>query len=168
MARQLLLALSLVRCALHSLNLEDRHRLSEFAAIAANHTENLLRDETLAKALLRHLFQLLVKEPLVDLNPLEACDFRSLLALLAIRFATGFEIESLEVVHLVAIFAKAVLPAAGSRALMAVLFAQAFTGHDDGQLGRILHQCVLKTVGGGRGIVITVVISIGEVVGHSS
>ena len=127
MARQLLLALSLAHsCACHSLHLEDWRGLSELTAIAADYPENLLRDETLAKALLCRLLQLLVKEPLVDLNPREAGDFHGMLALLAIQFSTRFEVDASEVLDLACVFTQAVGRTTHHTAVAAVLFAQAF------------------------------------------
>ena len=66
------------------LNLEEGRRLSDLVAIAVNHSENLCRHSALRQAPLG-ILQLLVEEPLVDLDPAEARRLHGSLPLLPIQ-----------------------------------------------------------------------------------
>ena len=62
------------------LNLEERRRLSDLIAVSVNNSENLGRHFPLQQARLVVL-ELLVEEPLVDLDPVESGNLHGPLAL---------------------------------------------------------------------------------------
>lgn len=74
------------------LDLEEGRRFSDFFAIRADDSENLSLDTLLQQARLC-VFHVLVEEPLVDLDPVEAGRSNRLLSLLAI------ELVPVELVH---------------------------------------------------------------------
>ena len=85
-------------------DLEDRHGLSNFTAIFADHSEDLSGVGSLGHVLLGLVSELLVKEPLVDLDPVEAGSLNGFAALSAVKFAASLSIELAKVFNLVTIF----------------------------------------------------------------
>ena len=104
-------------------DLEDRQRLSDFTAVTADHTEDLSGVSSLGHVLLGLVSELLVKEPLVDLDPVEAGGLDGLPALSAVKFAASCSIELAKVFNLVTIFTSPI----GLQGVITTLFAEAFT-----------------------------------------
>ena len=102
-------------------NLEDRQGLSNFSAVTADYSEDLSGVGSLGHVLLGLVSELLVKEPLVDLDPVEAGGLNSLSALSAVKFAASCSVELTEVFNLVTIFTCAVR----LQGVIATLFAEA-------------------------------------------
>ena len=110
-------------------DLEDRQGLSDFTAVTADDSEDLSGVGRLGHVLLRLVSELLVEEPLVDLDPVEAGDLDGLPALPAVQFAARSSVEMVQVVNLVAIFTCAV----GLQGVVTTLFAEALA-RDEGRL----------------------------------
>lgn len=89
LARRLVFQSSLARTTCDLLDPKYRHGLSKLTAIAADDSENLVRlCAVQVQALLGScILELLVEEPLVDLDPREARGLDGLLAMLAIHLA---------------------------------------------------------------------------------
>ena len=104
-------------------NLEDRQRLSDFTAITADHTEDLSGVGSLGHVLLGLVSELLVKEPLVNLDPVEAGSLDGLPALSAVKFAASCSVELAKVFNLVTIFTCPI----GLQGVITTLFTEAFT-----------------------------------------
>ena len=104
-------------------NLEDRQGFSDFTAITADHTEDLSGVGSLGHVLLGLVSELLVKEPLVDLDPVEAGGLDGLSALSAVKFAASCSVELAKVFNLVTIFTCPI----GLQGVITTLFAEAFT-----------------------------------------
>ena len=104
-------------------DLEDRQRLSDFTAITADHTEDLSGVGSLGHVLLGLVSELLVKEPLVDLDPVEAGGLDGLPALSAVKFAASCSVELAKVFNLVTIFTCPI----GLQGVITTLFTEAFT-----------------------------------------
>ena len=85
-------------------DLEDRQGLSDFSAVTANHSEDLNGISSLGHVLLGLVSELLVKEPLVDLDPVEAGGLDGLPTLSAVKFAASCSVELAKVFNLVTIF----------------------------------------------------------------
>ena len=83
-------------------------RFSDFATVFADHAENLSRVLRTAGLLDSALFELSIKEPLVDLDPCETGLCHGLLTHLAIQFAVVLLVEICEDLDLVITFALAV------------------------------------------------------------
>ena len=104
-------------------DLEDRQGFSDFTAITADHTEDLSGVGSLGHVLLGLVSELLVKEPLVDLDPVEAGYLDGLPALSAVKFAASCSVELAKVFNLVTIFTCPI----GLQGVITTLFAEAFT-----------------------------------------
>ena len=104
-------------------DLEDRQRLSDFTAITADHTEDLSGVGSLGHVLLGLVSELLVKEPLVNLDPVEAGSLDGLPALSAVKFAASCSVELAKVFNLVTIFTCPI----GLQGVITTLFTEAFT-----------------------------------------
>ena len=104
-------------------DLKDRQGLSDFTAITADHTEDLSGVGSLGHVLLGLVSELLVKEPLVDLDPVEAGGLDSLPTLSAVKFAASCSVELAKVFNLVTIFTCPI----GLQGVITTLFTEAFT-----------------------------------------
>ena len=104
-------------------DLEDRQWLSNFTAVTADHSEDLSGVGSLGHVLLGLVSELLVKEPLVDLDPVEAGSLDGLPALSAVKFAASCSVELAKVFNLVTIFTCPI----GLQCMITTLFTEAFT-----------------------------------------
>ena len=81
--------LSLAGRSDYLLDLEDLHRFSNLLTVLSDYSEDWHGNAMLSlKVALHRLLHLPVEEPLVDLDPREACRFDRTLALLAIQLTT--------------------------------------------------------------------------------
>ena len=110
-------------------DLEDRQGFSDFTAVTADDSEDLSGVGRLGHVLLGLVSELLVEEPLVDLDPVEAGDPDGLPALPAVKFAASSFVDVVQVFNLGAIFTCAV----GLHGVVTTLFAEALA-RDEGRL----------------------------------
>ena len=85
----------------NSLNLEDWLGLADLFAIAADDSEDLHGQVTVRVGVFSRLLQLLVEQPLVNLNPREASGLHCRFSLLAIQFSIRLRIETFKIRDLI-------------------------------------------------------------------